>query len=144
MTCGAAGVRGPLSRPRTVPAHSYPRPGPATQRQDSDAGIQQQVQGDALFGAASVQSERLPVATHQAHLFASVTRPSADPFSLVKISPAWQGRSRAWSRSAMSRVQLINPLGGDVDFLDPAPFAGCGQLGAVILCDQAHRRGLDP
>ena len=127
-----------------MPAHSYPsRPGhPTTGFRRWD---QQQVQGDALFGAASVQSERLPVATHQAHLFASVTRPSADPFSLVKISPVWQGQvPRLVEIGDVVAVQLHQPTGRRRRLPRSAPFAGCGQLGAVLLCDQAHRRGLDP
>lgn len=34
---------------------------------DADLGVEEQVEGDALFGAASAQAEGFAVAAHQAH-----------------------------------------------------------------------------
>ena len=39
--------------------------GAAAERDDADVGVEQQVERDALLGAAAVQAERLPVAAHQ-------------------------------------------------------------------------------
>ena len=42
--------------------------GAAAERHDADLGVEQQVEGDALLGAAAVQAERLAIAAHQSHL----------------------------------------------------------------------------
>ena len=42
--------------------------GPAAERDDADLGVEQQVERDALLGAAAVQPERVAVAAHQPHL----------------------------------------------------------------------------
>src|SRR5699024_9965072 len=42
--------------------------GTPAQRDDADVGVEQHLEGDALLGGTTVESERLPVAAHEVDL----------------------------------------------------------------------------
>ena len=124
---------------------ALPGAGPPTERHDPDAGIEQQVERDALLGTAPVQAERLPVAAHESHLLAlgdPAQRRSRVPME-DQAGVAGQV-PRLVEVEEFKPVQVIDPTGVDVDLFDPAPLAGRRQLGSVLLSDKSHRRGLDP
>ena len=57
------------------------------------SGSMQQVERDALLGAAAVQAERVAVAAHEAHLLVGADpAQAADPRGEMSTSPVWHGK----------------------------------------------------
>ena len=119
--------------------------GAATEAEDAHVGVQQQVEGDPLLGAAAVQAERVAVAADQAD-------------GLVRADPAQAAAAGAEQHHAGVAGQLaghdvldpplvvqgVHLLDGDVELGHPGPAGVDGDLGAVLLGVEADGRRLDP
>ncbi len=122
-----------------------PRPGATSHRHDPDRRVEQQVDGDALLGAAPVQPEDVGVAADQAHLL--VRRDPAERAAAVAVQ-----HQAGVAGQVAGGVEVQEPLvvehghllGGDVELGEAGPAGLDREAGGVLLRHQPDGRGLDP
>lgn len=122
-----------------------PVAGPAAQRHDADVLVEEQIERDALLGAAAVDTEDLPVAAHQAHI--SLGGDPAERLAALGLEDQSGVHGQFGGFGYVQRllpVEQIHLLGGEGQFRHSRPAGvGDGEFGAVLLGEEADRGRLD-
>src|SRR6516165_7352775 len=118
---------------------------PATKRDDADLGVEQQVQRDALLGAAAPQPERLPVTAHQLHGLVRLDPAQRTAVGRAQHEPGVAGQlAGGFAIQGARFVQLLDVTAGHLQLGHPGPARVHRQFGAVLLGGQPDGGGLDP
>lgn len=123
-----------------------PVAGPAAHRHDADVRVEQQVERDALLGAAAAQAERLPVAPDE--LDVAVGRDAAQGLAPLGLEHQAVVHRQARGLRHVERLLLVEKvhlLARERQFGHSGEArVGDGQFRPVLLGEQAYRRRLDP
>ena len=125
-------------------------PGPPAERDDPDGRVEQQVDRDALLGAAAVHAERVPVAAHQLDLLVGGHPAERGAPRRVQDEPGVAAQAALGGAVDVDQVELLlapqlrHLLLGEVQRVHAGPAGVDRHLGAVLLGAQADRGGLDP
>ena len=98
--------------------------GAAAEADDADVGVEQEVEGDPLLGAAAVQAEGVAVAAHEAHLLVGADPAEAASARREQDEPgvARQLGGRGVLDAAVL-VEVVHLLDGDVELGHAGPAA---------------------
>lgn len=118
-----------------------PVAGPAAHGHDADVLVEEQIERDALLGAAAVDPEGLPVAPHEAHV--ALGRDPAERLAALGLEDETGvhgvvgGFGDVEGLLAEEQVDLFS---GEGQLRHPGPAGvGDGELGAVLLGEEADR-----
>ena len=136
--------------PRAQRQRRLPGTGPSAQRDDADVGIEQQVEGDPLFGRTPMQPECLLVAPHQPDPLVGGHPPQGAGTTREQPQPGVARHPTDLLEPEVHRVdragveQRVDQCLRHVHVGHPGPAGRRDLLGAVLISVQPDRTRFDP